>query len=487
MKFANIPVWFLLRRSQDTKVRRFLSLVLGMALLLGCWQWSAFHDVNENHNHKNNNATTSLQKNKRTENMETVIAKPEAAPTTTTPVIDENNSVNNPNQDSVSMNDKKFGNPSTETNNESNKRTKRNDTNNNINKQKKSTTTKNDNTKTKSQRPSSSSSSLPIQFVLSDEEEFQPKIIWLASFPNSGTSFTLSGVEKLSNKSIATNYGDEVTARDKYSLSIYPLRIEGPYWRGSTFSEKLGVGRDLPDQYVLTKTHCGGRCSSCGPKEYVETTASFLKKCASGHGRFPPRRQRHLVHYPPNRVHKAIQLIRNPFHNVVARFHLDRRNKASKPSKYAEWVEAHPDNAQGFDKWCQDMNTIYQEEDEQVFADDARNVLQVLRPIPCRAEFYMYMQWHNLLHESLELLKQEANRDIPLLTIYYEDYGKDLNATFASILDFVQLEAIGKFPDFTPRDDAYQEYFTKEQRKDIKAFMKHVASNTTWNQIQRYF
>ena len=92
------------------------------------------------------------------------------------------------------------------------------------------------------------------QFVLQPESEFTPAIAWLMSFPNSGTSFTMTMVARSSNRSFATNYGDEVTAHNQSdTLSIYPRRPEGPYWAG--MSGQIASPRELPDKYIITKTH----------------------------------------------------------------------------------------------------------------------------------------------------------------------------------------------------------------------------------------
>jgi hypothetical protein len=137
-------------------------------------------------------------------------------------------------------------------------------------------------------------------FILQPESEFSPKISWLMSFPNSGTSFTMTTVARMSNRSIATNYADEVTAADQSdSLSIYIRRPEGPFWPG--MSGKMSSPRALPDSFVLTKTHCGSRCVKCGPKEYIETPERFLQRCSSGHARMGPNRRRVDVEYPPDR------------------------------------------------------------------------------------------------------------------------------------------------------------------------------------------
>jgi hypothetical protein len=110
------------------------------------------------------------------------------------------------------------------------------------------------------------------QFVLQPESEFTPQIAWLMSFPNSGTSFTMTMVARASNTSFATNYGDEVTSPDQAdSLSIYPRRPEGPYWAG--MSGKIASPRELPDKYVITKTHW--YVIVCGRQKDSGDSASF--------------------------------------------------------------------------------------------------------------------------------------------------------------------------------------------------------------------
>jgi len=117
------------------------------------------------------------------------------------------------------------------------------------------------------------------QFILQPHSEFLPHIVWLASFPNSGTSYTMTMVARSSNKSYATNYGNEVTPPElPNSLSIYPRRPEGPFWPG--LSGTMNTPRDLPDVYVITKTHGGSRCVNCGPDDYLETPETFLKKAS---------------------------------------------------------------------------------------------------------------------------------------------------------------------------------------------------------------
>lgn len=317
-------------------------------------------------------------------------------------------------------------------------------------------------------------STITTKFILNPENEFTPAIAWLMSFPNSGTSYTMTMVEESSTKAFATNYCDEVMARtDKESLSIYPRRPEGPFWAGK--SGKIATPRDLPDKYVLTKTHCGSRCLNCGPNEYVETPEYFLRRCASGHARVPPKRRRVEVEYPPERVAKAIHLIRNPYHNIIARYHLARKNQEYK--NRTEWLEKYSNDKEGLQRYCHDFDDLYAKEDEAFFGVDK------VPKAPCHGEFFKWTQWHNLVHEGLALIKDHR---VPVLTVYYEDYSTNFNATVARILEFLELEHLGFLKEFSPRSD-YEVYFTDEQENDVRDLIKSVASEKTWSQIKHYF
>lgn len=82
----------------------------------------------------------------------------------------------------------------------------------------------------------------------------RPKIVWLMSYPNSGTSYTMTMVARASNRAIATNYGREVTVPPIPNTPLYPgyeWSYQGPYYNPDP-------RRPLPKEYILVKTHCGG-------------------------------------------------------------------------------------------------------------------------------------------------------------------------------------------------------------------------------------
>jgi len=85
-----------------------------------------------------------------------------------------------------------------------------------------------------------------------------PDIAWLMSFPNSGTSYTMRLVQAVSNTTAATNYAEECQQDASGRVATLFDSPSGPYLRQQV---------PLPKRYILTKTHCGGRCVHCIPGE----------------------------------------------------------------------------------------------------------------------------------------------------------------------------------------------------------------------------
>ena len=314
-------------------------------------------------------------------------------------------------------------------------------------------------------------------FVLDPATEFSPQIVWLMSFPNSGTSYTMTMVSRSTNRAFATNYADEVLSTEQTdSLSIYPNRKEGPFWAGK--SGLVATPRDLPDHYVITKTHCGSRCMHCGPDQYVESPTVFLDRCRTGHSRVDGKRRD--VIYPASRVQKAIHLIRNPMHNIIARYHLEHRHKGYKNN--TDWLEQHSNDVEGVQTYCHDSDQTYYTQDVAYFGSS--NIPKA----PCHGEFFKWTQWHNLALESLDIMSKEKGdgERIPVLTVYYEDYKTRFNETVGEILDFLDLSVEGYLREFTSRSD-YDGYFTKDQLKEIRKLVKETASSRTWEQVKHYF
>lgn len=296
-------------------------------------------------------------------------------------------------------------------------------------------------------------------------KKLSPQLVWLASYPNSGTSYTMTLVERATNVSTATNYGQEVTFPGSDSLSIYKTKHpEGPYWEG--MSGKLGKIRPLPDHFILTKTHCGGRCIKCDASDYIVDKQQFLQACRNTTGKLGGNKISGQSILPS----KLIHLIRNPVHNTVARFHMERRNLIEKNASLAS---LYPRNATGFAAYCQFLDTSFSGRDD---LHDA-TIRRLFANIPCYAEFFKYVQWHNSVAELL---------DTPTLVLFYEDYETQLEAMAGRLFEFLnqtQVEALRPFRALPNYDD----HFTNTQLEAIRQLTRAVANPSTWQLLQRYF
>jgi hypothetical protein len=109
-----------------------------------------------------------------------------------------------------------------------------------------------------------------------------PQIVWLASYPNSGTSYTMTMVQRATNLATATQYGGEVVTTvpvDQQHVQEDPTPVlpltspNGPFWDAHG---KVGTKRSLPTKFIMTKTHCGGRCVNCPASEYYVIDAASI-------------------------------------------------------------------------------------------------------------------------------------------------------------------------------------------------------------------
>ena len=283
----------------------------------------------------------------------------------------------------------------------------------------------------------------------------------------------------------------------------------GPFWRGPE------EDKELPDKYILTKTHCGGRCVRCSPSKYVLSVSQFLRDCTEGRGYLPTAnnndkkdnsttRNRNKAankksyewidtHYPPPprnpHIGKLIHLIRNPFDNIVSRFHLARKlwkqRLQDDPDALEEWLGQHNNTADGFAAWCNELDETYGSPLDQKRNPKLEKVdLPSLDHLSCLGEWFKYVQWHALALG----VQQQSKPQVPSLTIYYEDYARDWNGTSQTILDFLELPRDPKSEEwgFVARP-SYDDYFTKEQRREAKALVKKLASDDVWELLKRYF
>eukprot|EP00584_Thalassiosira_punctigera_P011157 CAMPEP_0172529608 /NCGR_PEP_ID=MMETSP1067-20121228/3649_1 /TAXON_ID=265564 ORGANISM="Thalassiosira punctigera, Strain Tpunct2005C2" /NCGR_SAMPLE_ID=MMETSP1067 /ASSEMBLY_ACC=CAM_ASM_000444 /LENGTH=534 /DNA_ID=CAMNT_0013313697 /DNA_START=45 /DNA_END=1649 /DNA_ORIENTATION=+ len=356
------------------------------------------------------------------------------------------------------------------------------------------------------------------------------KIAWLMSFPNSGTSFTSLLVRHVTNSTTATNYGMEShLGLDGKSVPVYDWSMEGPYWlhpphkmeTGSSIDMKDSNKKERTDRYksgtklgkigaydippasgsILTKTHCGSRCAFCPPSRYLETSASFLNHCLSGSRKVMTspmksirnhdskggvRKQevyeKQYFTYHPALVERAIHLIRDPFDNLVSRFHHEQKEHRKK--NQTKWMQRYPNDVSGFKWWCADEDELYSAEENAVDwaargypSDFTRHYVGV----SCHGELLRYVQWHVMAIRAVHAL------DVPVLRVYYEDYSNDLEGAAGRMLDFLGLDRHSQdLPQFDSDKD-YSAYFTQEERAIASNFMRSAAGDLGRELLERYW
>ena len=227
----------------------------------------------------------------------------------------------------------------------------------------------------------------------------------------------------------------------------------------------------LPEAFLLTKTHCASRCVHCGPDGYLETPLSFQRGCLRSnrvHNNVESE-----VFYSASNVRRAVHLMRNPLDNIVARFHLSRRHDS---------LERLYNNATGFQEWCKvlDVSYIWMEQHTRWIDPHLRHMW---RSIPCHAEFFRWVQWHNLAYVT------GVEMDLEVKLMKYEDYNQDWNETVKGLFRFLQLplskRTLEEASPFLMR--SYHNYFTIKQKTQIRKLMAQYASAPVWRMIQDYF
>ena len=220
-----------------------------------------------------------------------------------------------------------------------------------------------------------------------------PKVCWLLSYPNSGTSFTMNMVGKASNTTVATNYGLECDLNGNgENIPVNSSSPHGPYL--------LHPERSLPKHFILSKTHCGGRCNDCGPNQYLTTKESFMASCAKGARVSSFNLTKSDVTYDPKIAQRAIHLIRNPFNNIVSNFHLERHEKAK--NGRTDWLQKYSNSIYGFRHWCRYLDAKYavEEASERIFSP---YTIELFHSIPCHKAFYAFAQVSVCFHNELNL------------------------------------------------------------------------------------
>ena len=327
--------------------------------------------------------------------------------------------------------------------------------------------------------PTPENSTLNVTHLLLGREFPPPsklKIALLLSFPNSGTSYTLSAVKHASNRAVATNHCERDSVIPVYDEKVTP----GPHLTGTS------LNMSLPESFILTKTHCTGYCLGCSPNRYLASQKEFRKSClqqcsfTNSVGTFRKSINSHedplqkWSIYSEDYVGKVIHLVRSPYDNIISRFHKHLHGADAQHKQYVKYNYT----AASFQQYCRDLDDNWKLKEKRVWG---RKLFSLAQQVPCRSEFFRYVQWHNNAFRFGKRLRNKYKSES--LIVHYEDYS-DANLTLNTILRVLKLENAGETKDFQP--STYDEYYSPTQRESIKSFIYMLSSRDTWDSMKRY-
>ena len=251
---------------------------------------------------------------------------------------------------------------------------------------------------------------------------------------------------------------------------------------------------EYPSTYILTKTHCGSHCILCpNPNDYIETYRSFDVACRASHkmkmiddGGI---NKEHVV-YSGNVPQRAVHLLRHPLDNIVARLHLQEKRWEQQIFHDGEgenleekqlFLDTFNNTREGFHAWCEFQDYAGRKyETNSRFYDE--ELWEIARQLPCHAELIRYITWHNL---AMEVIRR---RNLPVLTMYYESFETDWNATVDSLFDFLYLQpAEGVAPLEFIAGKHYLDHFESHHVVLAKQLTRLLASPEAWQLLEHYF
>jgi hypothetical protein len=229
----------------------------------------------------------------------------------------------------------------------------------------------------------------------------------------------------------------------------------------------------------------------CGPSTYLHTKESFVTACRTAMHRTSDGRVVN-TQYPLDLPTRAIHLFRSPFDNLMGRLHLSKKRKQSQPQSTnsklqkddtvkvdMELWKTFDDSTQGVVKWCHHLHEHWKDE-ERAVTGQLQTIRQLYGHVPCFAEWYRYIQWHNLAYQTAHTVAR-----IPVDYLYYENYTLHYNDTVQELRQSLQLPAVQTPLPFASH--AYRNIFPPSWVSQVAQLMHDVADPPVWDKIRHYF
>ncbi len=186
------------------------------------------------------------------------------------------------------------------------------------------------------------------------------------------------------------------------------------------------------------------------------------------------------VQYNENLIARAVHLIRNPIDNVVSRYHLFLKLKSKSEELNSTASRHYTNDVDGFLRWCQERDEKYLPEEKELFGTEA---FDLLKKIPCHADFYRLAMWHNHAFDVIEEMK------VPSLILHYEDYASNFEQTKDQLFRFLHIEEAsgGKRRIKFVGGKSYSSYYSLSQRETIFQALELLCNKKSFNEIGYYY
>lgn len=181
--------------------------------------------------------------------------------------------------------------------------------------------------------------------------------------------------------------------------------------------------------------------------------------------------KRTFSEYKPDRLAKAVHLIRDPFDNIVSRYHLEQQITGRTAKTFEK-------SREGFRAYCASVESLHASSEKKVAFLD-KEILRLMSKVPCHEDFLRYIEWHNLAFITA------ADLELETYVLHYEWFTTRYNATATELLDFLELEQQAEPTPFEP--GLSYNYYNADEKAALKEAFQIMASPQTWSHVALYF
>lgn len=164
----------------------------------------------------------------------------------------------------------------------------------------------------------------------------------------------------------------------------------------------------------------------------------------------------------------------------MARFRSVRAKNTRLKRHY--WLSLYGDNLQGLMRWCGDLDKNYFRNDRKKYPKNVFRDMTANGGVPCRQEFFKYVQWHNHATQLLNKLQLDG----PVKIVHYKEFVADRTETLKGIADYLGQDFINPPLESPLENLKTSDYYRQEHVDRISAYFEKYADPEVWEQTKQY-